>query len=88
MQSTENVKKWKFDLYLFSQSLFRFHNIYLVCEICDKNVSNEKHEELRNYLFKMKNWIKLYLEKGSSLQLKGTFAWQKSTWIFKKGRWR
>ena len=64
MQSTQNVKKWKFDLYLFSRSTFRFYNICLIlCEACDKYLN----EEL-NSLFKMKNRIKLFLEKGSLLQ--------------------
>ena len=31
-------------------------------QICDKNVSNEKYEKLRNSLFNIKNWIKLFLE--------------------------
>ena len=33
-----------------------------MCEICDKNISNEKYEKLRNHLFKMTTRIKLSLE--------------------------
>ena len=36
----------------------------------------------------MKNRIKLFLEKGSLLQWKGTFVWQKSAWIIQKGRYK
>ena len=39
-----------------------------MCEKFDKNISNEKYEKLRNRLFKIKNWIKLFMEKGSTLQ--------------------
>ena len=81
----KNVKKWKFDLYLLSQSTFRFYNIYLImCEICNKNISNENYKKLWNCLFKMKNGIQLFLEKGSLLQLKGTFVWQRDTWIIRR----
>ena len=37
---------------------------YETCEICDKNISKEKYEKLRNYL-KWKNSVKLFLERGS-----------------------
>ena len=30
-----------------------------MCELFDKNISNEKYEKVRNCLFKMKNGIKL-----------------------------
>ena len=55
--------------FLFSWSTFRFYSIYLMCEICNKNISVQKYEKLRNWLFKIKNWIKLFLKKGSSLGL-------------------
>ena len=37
-------------------------------KICDKNSSSKKYEKLGNCLFKANNSIKLFLEKGSSLQ--------------------
>ena len=53
MQSTERVKKWTSG----------FISIYLIMyEIWDKNISNEEYEKLRNSLFKIKNWIKLFLK--------------------------
>ena len=40
--------------FLFSRSTLRFYGIYLiVCEICDKNNSNEKNEKLINCLFRI-----------------------------------
>ena len=68
--------------FLFLWLTFRLYSIYdIMCEICDKNISNEKYENLRNCLCKTKNWIKLFLKKGPSLQQKGTFVWQKCSWI-------
>ena len=34
-----------------------------MCEICDKNISKEKYEKLKNYLFKVKELNKTVLEK-------------------------
>ena len=42
-------------------------------EICDKNISNNKYEKLRNFLLKMKNWIKLLFKKDPWLQKKSFF---------------
>ena len=43
-------------LYNFLLSKFRFYMIYLImCKIRDKSILNEKHEKLRNRLFKIKN---------------------------------
>ena len=33
-----------------------------MCEICDKNISNEKYEKLRKCLFKIKTRVKLFLK--------------------------
>ena len=35
-----------------------------MCEICDKSISKEKHEKLRNYFFKMKELNEVFLGKG------------------------
>ena len=35
-----------------------------MCEVCDKNISKEKYEKLRNYLFKMKKLNEIVLQKG------------------------
>ena len=40
-------------------------------EICDKNISKEKYEKLRNYLFKMKELNKIVLGKGLFASIKG-----------------
>ena len=44
------------------------------CEICDKNISEEKRK-IKKLLFKMKEFkMKLFLEKGSSPPKKGNFV--------------
>ena len=57
-------------------------------ETCDKNISNEEYENLRNCLCKTKNWIKFFLKKGPSLQQKGTLVWQKCSRIIQKSSWK
>ena len=55
IQSTVNVEK----------------NIYVIKQmrkIVIKIFQMENIKNYENFLFKMKNWIKLFLEKGSSLQ--------------------
>ena len=49
-------------------------SLHLICHrtdvqyMCDKNISNKKHEKLRNYLSKMKDLNQSILGKGSSFQ--------------------
>ena len=42
-----------------------------MCEICDKNISKEKHEKLRNYLFKIKELNKIVPGKWLFASIKG-----------------
>ena len=44
-------------------------------------MSVDKYKKLRNFFFEIKNWIKLFLEKGSSIQCKGLFVSQKGTFL-------
>ena len=45
--------------------------IKYVCKIFDKNISDKKHEKLRNYLFKMKKFNQIVLGKGLFVSIKG-----------------
>ena len=42
-----------------------------MCEICDKNTSNEKYEKLINYVFKMKELNKIAFGKELFASIKG-----------------
>ena len=50
-----------------------------MCEICDRNISNEKYDKLRNCLFKMKTRIKLFLEWLLAYLFKRAYLFEKMT---------
>ena len=71
--------------FLFSRSRFRFYSIYLImCKICDKNISNQKYGKLRNCLFKMKNWIKLFLKKPLCLNKRTSLFGKRAPGLFRR----
>ena len=64
--------------YLYDQcSYFEHIRHYASCvikqryEICDKNISKEKYEKLRKYLFKIKEFNENILGKGFITSIKG-----------------
>ena len=46
----------------------------LVCEKCEKNISNRNYSKLRNYLFKMKELDQIILQGGLFTSNKGHFC--------------
>ena len=71
--------------FLFSRSRFRFYSIYLImCKICDKNISNQKYGKLRNCLFKMKNWIKLFLKRPLCLNKRTSLFGKRAPGLFRR----
>ena len=43
-------------------------------KMCNKNISEGKYEKLRNYLFRMKEFNEIVLEKGLFTLVKGQFC--------------
>ena len=61
--------------FLFSGSTIRFIAYISLCAKYVIKASQKKN--MKNCLFKMKDWIKLFLKKGSLLQWKSIFVWSK-----------
>ena len=56
-----------------------------MCEICDNNISKEKYEKLRNYLFKMKESNEAVLGKWHFASIKGQIYLTKRHFSNRKG---
>ena len=56
-----------------------------MCEICEKNISQEKFEKLRNYLFKMKEFIYKIIAINEIILGKGLLASIKEQLCLTKG---
>ena len=46
----------------------------MICEKCDKNISNGNYAKLRNYLSKMEKFDQIITQKGFLVSIKGHFC--------------
>ena len=63
-------------------SIMLLHFLSYKIDVQNKNISKQKYMENAEIYLKWKNWLKLFLEKGSSPQLKGNFVWQKGNFVW------